>query len=94
MHITIIHLRFIFNCNNNFVRDIIEMRAIFRALCINLVSFCMTELRAPFMNYEIAYATNRRYDRVYRRIYPASLGAGLDIRPYFVDAGSGWPESI
>lgn len=42
----------------------------------------------------IRSATNRRYDRVYQRIYPASLDAGLDIRPYFVDAGSGWPESI
>ena len=47
------------------------------------------ELRNSIRN-----ATNRRYDHVYRRIYLPSLDAGLDIRPYFVDPGSGLPESI
>jgi len=82
MHVTIIHLCFIFNCN-----DFVHTYKMRNFLCImhklsellHETVYSIHELRNSKRK-----ATNRRYDRVYRRIYPTSLDADLDIRPYFV----------
>lgn len=101
MYITVIRPCFIFNCDNDFAHLLLKLAQfpvyyyyehgkLLRESCVPPIH----ELRNSLHTQRCQSSIRRVSTAESIRYIPASLDAGLDIRPYFVDPGSGLPESI